>query len=77
MAASAIIADVTIFFIVSPRCLSVSPSPLSEPLATDRLNTPNFGKQKPSRSARAEFIALRMKRRKATAPTVFRQLQTY
>jgi len=33
---------VTILFIVSPRCLSVSPSPLSEPIATNRLNTPKF-----------------------------------
>jgi hypothetical protein len=30
----------------------VSPSPLSEPLATDRLSTPNFGKSSRSRACR-------------------------
>jgi hypothetical protein len=49
---------------------------LSELFATDRLNAPKFRKQKKNRSYGAEFIALQMKRRKAAAQTVFRQLQT-
>jgi hypothetical protein len=56
----------------------VSPSPLSEPVATDRVNAPKiFTNRTGVDHTRAEFIAPHMKRRKTGASIVFRQLQTY
>jgi hypothetical protein len=51
--------------------------PLSELFAADRLNAQIFAGRNRVDHMRAEFIALHMKRRKTSASTVFRQLQTY